>query len=143
MTWDEIHGDAWVIPPARYKTGAAVTLPLSNATMKVLAEIPRIEGCDFPFSTDGRHPISGFSTFKLRFDMECGVRGWRLHDLRRTARSLLSRAGVDPDLAERCLGHAIIGVRGVYDRHRYLEEMRHAFERLASQIDRIVKSAKQ
>jgi integrase len=138
MTWDEIHGDVWAISPARYKTGAAVTLPLSNAAMKALAEVPKIEGCDHPFSTDGRHPISGFSTFKLRFDLECGVRAWRLHDLRRTARSLLSRAGVDPDLAERCLGHAITGVRGVYDRHRYLEEMRRAFELLASQIDRIV-----
>jgi integrase len=138
MKWDELQGDVWVIPPARYKTGAEVALPLSNAAMKVLAEMPKIQGGDYLFSTDGRRPISGFSTFKLRFDLECGVRAWRLHDLRRTARSLLSRAGVDPDLAERCLGHAITGVRGVYDRHRYLEEMGHAFERLASQIERIV-----
>jgi integrase len=138
MTWDEIQDGVWVIPASRYKTGAEVALPLSAAALQVLAEVPKIQGCDYPFSTDGRSPISGFSTFKLRFDMECGVRAWRLHDLRRTARSLLSRAGVDPDLAERCLGHAITGVRGVYDRHRYLEEMRLAFERLASQIDRIV-----
>ena len=52
-------------------------------------------------------------------------------------RSLMSRAGVNPDIAERCLGHVIGGVRGVYDRHQYIEEMRHAFEALASQIDRI------
>jgi integrase len=138
MTCSEIQGSIWVIPAARYKTGAEVALPLSAAAMQVLAEVPKIQGCDYLFSTDGRRPISGFSTFKLRFDLECGVRAWRLHDLRRTARSLLSRAGVDPDLAERCLGHAITGVRGVYDRHRYLEEMRHAFEKLAAQIDRIV-----
>jgi hypothetical protein len=37
------------------------------------------------------------------------------------------------------LGHVIGGVRGVYDRHQYLEEMRHAFERLASLIDTIVR----
>jgi integrase len=60
------------------------------------------------------------------------------HDLRRTARSLMSRAGVNPDIAERCLGHVIGGVRGVYDRHQYIEEMHHAFEALASQIERIV-----
>jgi integrase len=58
--------------------------------------------------------------------------------LRRTARSLLSRAGVNPDVAERCLGHAIPGVRGIYDRHRYIDEMRHAFEALAAEIERIV-----
>jgi hypothetical protein len=50
----------------------------------------------------------------------------------------MSRAGVNPDIAERCLGHAIPGVRGVYDRHTYEREMLHAFEALAAQIDRIV-----
>jgi integrase len=66
------------------------------------------------------------------------VKDWRLHDLRRTARSLMSRASVNADIAERCLGHVIAGVRGVYDRHHYLDEMRHAFESLASLIDNII-----
>jgi integrase len=139
MGWAELNGgDTWTIPAQRYKTGAEVTLPLSTAAKKLLAEIPRIQGCEFVFTTDGRRPISGFSTLKLRLDAASGVKDWRLHDLRRTARSLLSRAGVNPDVAERCLGHAIPGMRGVYDRHRYIEEMRHAFEALASQIERIV-----
>jgi integrase len=47
-----------------------------------------------------------------------------LHDLRRSSRSLMSRAGVDHDIAERCMGHVIQGVRGVYDRHKYVDEMR-------------------
>jgi integrase len=140
MTWNELdlERSTWTIPAQRYKTNKEVTLPLSSAAKKVLAQIPRIEGCDYVLTTDGKHPVSGFSTFKLRFDIACGVKDWRLHDLRRTSRSLLSRAGVNVDVAERCLGHAIGGVRGVYDRHRYLEEMRHAFEALATQIDRIV-----
>jgi hypothetical protein len=61
-----------------------------------------------------------------------------IHDLRRTARSLMSRAGVSPDHAERCLGHVIGGIRGVYDRHQYCDEKLHAFEALAAQIERIV-----
>ena len=64
--------------------------------------------------------------------------GWTLHDLRRTARSLMSRAGVDADHAERALGHVIAGVRGVYDRHEFKEEKRRAFEALAAQIERII-----
>jgi integrase len=138
MTWAELSGDEWTIPPERYKTGAEVTLPLSGAAKKVLAELPRIAGCEFAFTTDARRPISGFSTFKVRLDAACGVTDWRLHDLRRTARSLMSRAGVSPDIAERCLGHTIPGVRGVYDRHRYIDEMRRGFEALAAQIERIV-----
>jgi integrase len=35
---------------------------------------------------------------------------WIVHDLRRTARSLLARASVRPDICERVLGHAIPGV---------------------------------
>jgi hypothetical protein len=50
----------------------------------------------------------------------------------------MSRAGVASDHAERCLGHVIGGVRGVYDRHEYLEEKRRAFEALASLVERIV-----
>jgi integrase len=138
MKWAEISGDQWSIPGQRYKTGADVVLPLSGRALFELATIPRIQGCDFVFSTDGRSPIAGFSTFKLKFDLACGVKDWRLHDLRRTARSLLSRAGINPDIAERCLGHKIGGVRGVYDQHRYIVEMRHAFEALAAQIERIV-----
>ena len=63
-----------------------------------------------------------------------GVSGWVIHDLRRTARSLLSRAGVPTDHAERCLGHVIGGVRGVYDRHEYYDEKAKAFEALAAQV---------
>jgi integrase len=63
---------------------------------------------------------------------------WTTHDLRRTARSLMSRAGVDPDHAERALGHVVGGVRGVYDRHEFKEEKRRAFEALAALVERIV-----
>ena len=63
---------------------------------------------------------------------------WRVHDLRRTARSLLSRAKVDPDIAERVLGHALPGIRRVYDKHAYLSEKRDALERLAELIKSIV-----
>ena len=53
----------------------------------------------------------------------------------------MSRAGVPVDHAERCLGHVIGGVRGVYDRHEYYEEKKAAFEALAAQIDRILQPA--
>jgi hypothetical protein len=38
--------------------------------------------------------------------------GW-VGYLRRTARALMTRAGIAPDHAERALGHVIGGVRGV------------------------------
>jgi integrase len=65
----------------------------------------------------------------------------RLHDLRRTARSLMSRAGVAADIAEITIGHALPGIRGVYDRHRYLAEKRAALEKLPALLDRIIAPA--
>jgi len=135
MRWEEVRGDEWLIPQSRNKTKRDLLLPLSNNAVAVLNGIPRLG--DFVF-TNGRVPISGFDYSKEKLDKASDVYGWRLHDLRRTARSLMSRAGVSADTAERCLGHVLPGVRGVYDRHDYVPEMREAFERLAAQIESIV-----
>jgi integrase len=138
MRRGEIDGADWTLPAARNKTKVDLTRPLSQAAQAILKERPRFDGCPFVFSNDGRVPIGGYSFLKKRFDQACKVSGWQLHDLRRTARSLLSRAGVSSDHSERCLGHAISGVRAVYDRHRYLDEMRAAYEKLARLISQIV-----
>jgi integrase len=90
------------------------------------------------FSRTGDCALSGVSWLKSDFDAASGVSDWCLHDLRRTARSLMSRAGVNSDHAERCLGHVIGGVRGVYDRYEYHKEKAEAFEAVASLIERIV-----
>jgi hypothetical protein len=37
---------------------------------------PRIEGCDYPFTTNAAAPISGFSAFKLKLDIACGATSW-------------------------------------------------------------------
>jgi integrase len=103
----------------------------------------------FIFSTTGgEKPISGYSKMKLAIDKAIAdlrkqegrdpMPPWRLHDLRRTARTRMSRAGVEPDHAERCLGHIIGGVRGVYDRHEFAEEKRAAFTKLGELVERIV-----
>src|SRR6202034_1956834 len=78
--------------------------------------------------------IAGFSSRKQYLDEESGITDWRIHDLRRTASTLMTRAGVSPDHVERCLGHLIGGVRGVYNRHAYIDEKREAFERLAALV---------
>jgi len=138
MASAELSNDNWTLPSARNKTKVDLVRPLCDEAMRVLSRAPRIAGCDFVFSTDGKSPISGFSKFKKEFDEECGVKGWTLHDLRRTARSLMSRAGVRSDIAELCLGHVITGVRGTYDRYAYHAEKKQSYEALAAQIDRIV-----
>jgi integrase len=140
MTRSEVVGSDWIIPAARYKTKTETILPLSKGAQEVLASLP-VNG-DFVFTTTGVKPIRGFTELKAAFDEDCGLANWTIHDLRRTARSLMSRGGVPADHAERCLGHVIAGVRGTYDRHEYLAEKRDAFERLAAIVNTILSTAK-
>jgi site-specific recombinase XerD len=150
MRRGELSDDEWTIPAARYKGKHEHLIPLSQAAQTVLAEQPVIGRKGWVFTTNGDVPISGFSKFKREFDVRVveelrkgdpeakPLARWTVHDLRRTARSLMSRAGVDPDHAERTLGHVVGGVRGVYDRHEFKEEKRRAFEALAALVERIV-----
>jgi integrase len=137
MQLSEVSGSEWIVPPSRYKTGLELLVPLSGAAQAILNKTPRI-GTQYGFTYTGKRPLSGLSNLKRAFDAQCGVTEWRLHDLRRTARSLMSRAGVPSDHAERSLGHVMGGIRGTYDRHEYADEKRRAFEALAGLIERIV-----
>jgi integrase len=134
LRWTEIVGSEWTLPAERNKTKFELVRPLSKAALGVLPD----SGCEWVFAANGK-PITAFSRLKMIFDQACGVSDWTLHDLRRTSRSLMSKAGVPTDHAERCLGHVIGGIRGVYDRHEYHREKTQAYEALAAQIDRIVR----
>ena len=133
MEWAEIDGGDWLLPAARNKTKLDLVRPLSRAAREILEALPKAG--PFVFTTNGTTPISNFSNFKRQLDKASGTKGWILaRPCRRTARSLMSRAGVPSDHAERCLGHVIGGVRGVYDRHEYHREKAQAFETLAARL---------
>jgi hypothetical protein len=150
MRRQEVTGSGWLIPAARHKSKSEFLLPLSKDAQAVLAEIPVIGHRGWVFTTDGERPIAGFSKFKRQFDEHVlsnrieqdtdakPFARWTTHDLRRTARSLMSRAGVSPDHAERALGHVIGGVRGTYDRHAFELEKAQAFEALATTVASIL-----
>ncbi|WP_409188851.1 tyrosine-type recombinase/integrase [Bradyrhizobium sp. RDM4] len=147
----ELDGGVWIIPGARYKNKLDHAIPLSAAARALVEAKPA--GANgrawFVFSTTGgAKPFSGFSKAKELLDAEIAkvrkaagrpkMPQWQLHDLRRTGRSLMSRAGVDADHAERAMGHVIGGVRETYDRHEYLDEKRKAFEALAGLVNVIL-----
>jgi integrase len=130
------------IPAERMKNKQVHTLPLTARMSELLAGLPRFEGGSFVFSsTWGRKPTVGHSNFKIRLDRIIAtiapVESWQLHDIRRTVRTGLARAGVPVFDAELIIAHQQSGVHGVYDRHRYQDEKRAgllAWERLLEQI---------
>ena len=141
MRAEEIDGDTFIIPAERYKTGLPNAVPLTKEARQWIGD----RKAGFVFSTaEGKKAFSGYSKAKNQLDAVIAEQRnaaklkpmpeWRLHDLRRTARSLMSRAGVSSDIAEMVLGHKLTGVRSVYDRHSYAAEKRDALEKLAGLI---------
>jgi integrase len=145
----------WSIAAKRYKTHTDHIVPLSQWSRRILERQAPFGSGGFVFTTTGDTPFSGYSKAKGRLDelmseelakivgsddgcRHAKIRPWRLHDLRRTAKTLMVRAGVRPDISERVLGHVIRGVEGVYDRHDYVAEKRSALEALSSFVQKIV-----
>ena len=62
----------------------------------------------------------------------------RPHDIRRTVRTRLPGLGVSPDIAERCLNHAVGGIRAVYDHYDYLKEKREALNLWCAELAHIL-----
>jgi integrase len=142
MRWDDLKDGKWIIPSEAREKGNAGDLPLPQQVIDIITAQARIAKNPYVFAAGkGNGRFNSFSQRKNELDQKLGkMPQWKLHDLRRTARSLMSRSdlGLTADIAERVLGHAIPGVRGVYDRHSYEAEKGEALLRLAAEIDRII-----
>jgi integrase len=141
MRWQDISIDGeWTIPAEPREKDTAGSLVLPKSAIEIIRAQPRLSSNAFVFAGRGDGPYRGFSQAKAAFDAKVpDVPAWVIHDLRRSARSLMSRAGVRPDIAERVMGHAIPGVEGVYDRYGYRDEKADAVRRLAGLIQTIIR----
>ena len=125
----------WTIPKSRTKNAKAHVVHLSEQSLAVLKRADR--NSPFVFSLFGTKPFQEFSRAKRVLDQLSGVRGWRLHDLRRTCVSGMARLGVAPHVADKILNHqsgTISGVAAVYQRHDFLAERREALERWGAHV---------
>ncbi len=129
-----------VVPPERYKTELAHEIPLTPYAVEILRGLPTFSGNDaLLFSSSfGKRPITGISPNKSRLDAiiaeqrkQAGLGvmpHWVTHDLRRTVRTRLGELGIEDFVCEQVIGHAMPGLRKVYDQGRYRIQKRHALE---------------
>jgi integrase len=140
MKWPSNTPPVWTLPTAPREKGNIGMVELPEMALAILDKLPRYASNPHVFAGRGQRHMSASGMFKAKFDakLPSDIPNWRLHDLRRTARSLMSRAGVSSEHAERVMGHAIGGVEGIYDRHAYADEKAEALNKLAALIDSIV-----
>jgi integrase len=128
----------WRLPIARSKGKHEIVRPLSKAALDIIDSMPIISDCDCVFTLTGRSPLSMDFYKKRLIDEIAKVSDWRLHDLGRVHRSLLSSCRVPFEIAERCLGHSQNLLVKTYDQHSHLPAMLEAVEKVAAEVARIV-----
>jgi integrase len=142
LQWSEVDLEdkrALTIGAQRTKNGASHLVPLSDDAVAILDHAPRWPAGSFLFSTTlGEKPVNGFSKAKARLDKLCGVEGWRLHDLRRSARTHFSALPVQDIVRELVIGHARPGLHKIYDLHAYETEKRECLDLWARRLRSIV-----
>ena len=150
MRWEDVDMDNATWKQENTKNGSINLVPLSPQVMEILvARKPNNQSGSkwvFPSSynksrgvglTDGRTISTKEARKKLK--QVSGVPDWTAHDLRRTARTIMSRLDIKQHIRERVLNHVQGGVVGVYDQHEYLYEKKDALNKLAEEIDRILR----
>jgi integrase len=143
LRWDEISDDCAEIrlPGSRTKNHRAHIVPLAPLARDTIASLPRLDGCQYAFSTNGRTAISGWSKTKTRLDAMMDVPAWRFHDLRRTAVTGMAELNIAPHVIELVVNHVSGsrgGVAGIYNRSEMMQERRAALERWAAHVDGLV-----
>lgn len=126
------------------KNGKQHTFPYGKMTAAILDTIPRRNTTDllFPSVVSEDRPLSGWSKYKKQLDD--GVPGWTLHDLRRTFRTLHAEIGTPAEIAERLINHAKAvqtDVEEIYDLWTYLPEMRKAVAAYEIHFGNLLRSA--
>ena len=144
MAWGEVDLDAqlWTLPKERSKNGRPHDVALSAPAVAILNSLPRI-GDSFVLTTDGKSAASNYSASKRKLDklLPADMPPWWLHDLRRTVASGMARLGINLPVIEKILNHSsgsFGGIVGVYQRHDFADEKRHALERWGAHVADLV-----
>jgi integrase len=143
MRWAELDPDTglWTVSERRMKAGLTHEVPLPPQALGIITAVPRMAGSPFVFpGRFGAKPIVNFDLSKARLDEILGpkVRPWRIHDLRRTMRSGLSRLKIPYEVAERVVAR-ITGskVSQTYNVWDYRAEKAEALKAWAQHVERI------
>lgn len=143
--WTDVDVEAaeWHVPASSSKTGRPHVVYLSRQARELFEELRRLAGGSelvLPGRLSLKRPFAGSS---LNVALREAMRGvdiphFTVHDLRRTAATLLNENGWPSDVIEKALNHTIGGVRGVYNRAEYAEKRREMLQSWADFVDGLI-----
>ncbi len=123
-TWDEINfaNAVWSVPASRMKMGKPRAVPLSDAAVAILRAQEAERGKN-PYVFPGARPRKPLSIMAMTMTLRRLGRGAiTVHGMRSAARSWMADNGVEFELAEACLAHAVgNAVVQAYQRSSMLE----------------------
>lgn len=132
----EINGDWWTIPAERAEKGGRAHRVFLTGTAKEL--IGTEEGFIFPSVGKVPHLKRMALSFAVWKEKCFGLPRWTPHDLRRTARTHMSRLKIPKDHAEAVLNHAKEGMVKIYDQYELDEEKKEALQLWEAELLRLV-----
>jgi integrase len=137
----------WRIPAEITKSGRTHRVPLPPAAIELLRNMHGhilLQDYGLVFQGRGGCPISGWSKRLppiYELTAAAGMAPWTPHDLRRTMRTGLGNLGVDRDVSELLLNHAISDeLAAIYDRGDYWQKRVEAATRWAYHVMQLVEA---
>lgn len=133
----------WLIPET--KNGKPLIVYLSQQAKNLFEELRTMTGTS-PYVLPSRsNPLAPIAKTTINQALDAvginRVRGFVIHDLRRTASTHLNEAGFPSDVIEKALNHSMGGVRGVYNRAEYADGRKRMLQQWADMVDGWMKGA--
>jgi integrase len=144
--WEHVDFEQaeWHIPTEHSKTGKPHIVFLSRQAVALFRELRALAGGS-ALVMPGRGSLTkpfahnAINTAKTALQGQ-DIPAFTIHDLRRTASTLLHENGWPSDVVEKALNHTIGGVRGVYNRAEYAPQRREMLQFWADTIERLMTS---
>lgn len=143
LTWQQnVLRDRLTLSAHFTKTGKPHSVPRTLMINDVLEAARHYQRASsdlvFPsWKKDGAR-ISGFSQQMKQLIKEAGVEKFTPHDLRRTARTVMSRCGYDDQVQRACIGQAAPSFDQIYNRDEGWQVRRWAFESAHAYLSAVV-----
>ena len=147
--WEHVDFEQaeWHIPVENSKTGKPHVVYLSRQSLALFKELRLLAGGS-ELVMPGRGSLTKpFAHNSINTALKTALQGqpipaFTVHDLRRTASTLLHENGWASDVVEKALNHTIGGVRGVYNRAEYAIQRREMLQFWADYIEQLVNAGK-